>query len=472
MKRRIAAALLAVMAATAAHAGADWWTPPGDVDRASLSTLDELETAYAELAWKTFIAINWPAMEKDGNPYPDPDTGKDLSHDDGAYVSVWEAWPTAEEMFGPDGAAPPPWGAPRSVPPACGEQGAQGGDMVLQAVSKGGDVASEFVQAFRMGPVPDQNGQYTWFAIQANKAMHDYIVDKELYNVEGQAAFGQAADWPRGRHDSTGSDEDIGSIFVKATWKVLGDGDTPGDFHRIESWLYNPGDEDAGMPPSCRLESVGLAALHIVHRTNSAPQWAWATFEHVANAPLYEDAMSGDLPRDSYSYFDTSCIEGACEYNRLPDHPWNPDRTGIAPVQVVRLGPVGAAAAAQNARFQGQDPVKGTVFANYMLVDTQFATVLGAPDNGVYPINPAYPAGEPSARFLANTLIETYIQGLPPGSKTSIGYPVTPGDRAGAGGGAERMTSNCVGCHADAVQTSGFFSNYVYMLNRAASRSK
>ena len=472
MKRTIAAALLATAGATGAHADTNWWVPPGDVDRASLATLDELETAYAELAWKTFIAINWPATEKDGSPYPSPDTDKDLSYNAGEYVSVWEAWPTAQELFRADGAAPPAWGSHHELPSPCEEKGAQRGDVVLQATSKGGDVASEFVQAFRMGPVPDQNGEYTWFAIQANKAMYDYIVDNELYNVEGQAAFGKAADWPRGRTDSTGTEEDIGSIFVKGAWKVLGEGDILEQFHRIESWLYNPGDDDAEIAASCRLKNVGLTALHIVHRTNSAPQWAWATFEHVANAPLYEEAMSGNLPRDRYSYFDASCVKGACEYNRLPDHPWNPDRTGIVPVQVVRLGNIGGAAATQNTRFQGEDPVQDTVFANYQLIDTQFATVLGSPDNGVYPVNPAYPAGEPAARFLANTLIETYIQGLPQGAQTSGGDQVTPGDQAGTGGGAERMTSNCVGCHGDAVQTTGFFSNYVFMLNRAESRPK
>ena len=472
MRRTIAAALLATAAATGAHADTNWWVPPGDVNRARLATLDQLKTAYAEFAWKTFIAINWPAVEMNGNPYPAPDTGKDLSYNAGDYVSVWEAWPTAQELFMPDGAAPAAWGSPHDPPSQCEEEGAQIGDVVLQATSKGGDVASEFVQAFRMGPVPDQNGKYTWFAIQANKAMYDYIMENELYNLEGQIAFGKAADWPRGRLDSSGSEQDIGSIFVKGAWKLLGKGDTPEDFHRIESWLYNPGDEDPGIPPSCRLESVGLTAFHVVHRTNSAPQWVWATFEHVANAPQYEEAMSGKLPRDHYSYFDTSCVKGTCEYNRLPDYPWNPDRAGIVPVQVVRLANVGSAAAEQNTRFQGEDPVQGTVFANYQLIDSQFATVLGSPYNGVYSVNPAYPAGEPAARFLANTLIETYIQGLPQTARTSDGYLVTPGDQAGAGGGVERMTSNCVGCHGDAVQTTGFFSNYVFMLNRAGSKSK
>ena len=30
---------------------------------------------------------------------------------------------------------------------------------------------------------------------------------------------------------------------------------------------------------------MGLVGLHIIIRTNSAPQWVWSTFEHVANAP-------------------------------------------------------------------------------------------------------------------------------------------------------------------------------------------
>ena len=67
----IVAAVWFIMSATV-HARDDsehdWWTPPGDVLRWELETLTELEIAYASLAWKTFIALNWPADMKDDAP--------------------------------------------------------------------------------------------------------------------------------------------------------------------------------------------------------------------------------------------------------------------------------------------------------------------------------------------------------------------------------------------------------------------
>ena len=205
--------------------------------------------------------------------------------------------------------------------------------------------------------------------------MYDYIVDNALYSLEGQQGFAKSADWPRGRHHSDGSELDTGSIFIKAAWKELATDDTASDFQRLQAWLFNPGTSVSD--PSCRLALVGLVGFHVVHRTRSAPQWVWSTFEHVANAPQYDEAMSGDLPLPHYSYFPLSCTKGACQYNELPSYPWDPDNGTRTGVNVVRLAKIGSAAAAANQSWHSSVPVAGTVFENYVLVDVQFATVLG-----------------------------------------------------------------------------------------------
>ena len=116
-------------------------------------------------------------------------------------------------------------------------------------------------------------------------------------------------------------------------------------------------------------------------------------------------------------------------------------------------------------------PVPGTVFENYDLVGVQYATKLGtASSEGVYPISPAYPNGDPNQRFLANTLIETYIQGFSPDYEDAQSRIVPIADTAVFGGGASRVTSTCVGCHADASQRTGFDANYVYMPQPCAVR--
>ena len=75
---------------------------------------------------------------------------------------------------------------------------------------------------------------------------------------------------------------------------------------------------------------MALVGFHIVHRTFSAPQWVWATFEHQANAPDYANVVNGNLPRSKYSYFDPGCISNACTYNALPQFPWTPASPGRA----------------------------------------------------------------------------------------------------------------------------------------------
>ena len=466
---RTAALVLALVLWPASAFASSFWVPPGDLDRSPYVTTSELGAAYAVLAWRTFIALSWPAVIRDGAPYPAPDTSRDLSYESGAYVPVWQAWPSAQDLFLPDGSHPDPFGTPPRVPSACSSLGARPGDRVLASVSKAGPFEAEFVQAFRMGPVPDQNGAYTWFAIQSNQAMYDYIVDNKLYNTDGQQAFASAADWPRGRRDSRGTVEDIGSIFVKAALKELGAGDDQSVFLRSPAWLYNPGTPPLS-EPSCREATLGLAGLHIVHRTYSAPQWTWATFEHRRNVPYESDAVSGDLPYTSYNYFDPACVRNLCPYNALPVRPWDPDKGTRDPVQVVRMKALGPSAKLTNSYYWQSDasPVPGTVFTNYALIGVQFATVLGSPSpSGVYPIAPAYPNGEPAQRFLANTLIETFIQGFAPGARDP-NFDFVPGlDQARSGGGIERGGSSCVGCHGDAAQTTGFDANYVYMLSRA-----
>ena len=450
----------------------NWWIPPSDIDRLQFPTLLDLQRAYSQLAWLSFISLNWPAVYQNGYPYPSPDTSKNLSYNGGNYITVWEAWMEVTEIFKTDGSVPLAWGSPHKPPRDCISLGSEPSQLILSASSKGGDVESEFVQAFRMGPLPDQNQVYTWFGINTNEAMYNYIVDNKLYNTEGQVKFNQSADWPRGKPNSSGSVEDVGSIFVKSAWKVIGANDDQNRFHITNAWLYNPGDKDANIPESCTQKTVGLVGFHIVRRLYSAPQWVWATFEHDDNAPQQSEVDAGNLPKKHYSYFDADCVRNACNYNILPAHPWNPDANNRTPTQVVRTGVLGLWAAAMNKTFQTGNPdttpVADTVWANYNLVDIQFPTLLSDPSpQGIYSINKAYPNGEPTPRFLANTTLETYIQGFTAEEITSNGNQIPDNDQAGGHGGAPRMTSSCIGCHGDATQTSGFNANYVYMLNRA-----
>jgi hypothetical protein len=178
-----------------------------------------------------------------------------------------------------------------------------------------------------------------------------------------------------------------------------------------------------------------LVGLHIGRKVITDPQWVWSTFEHVANAPTQAEIDNKTL-RAHYNFFNPVCSPDKCAVNTPPTRPWNPN---IEPFphgyrsQIVRVIAIAASTAKLNAQFQAI--LKNTVWANYELVSTQWPTDAKSKTD---------PTGAPAPQFLANTTMETYIQGNVPLS-----------------------SSSCIACHKDATDTKGHFSDFTYILERA-----
>jgi hypothetical protein len=98
-------------------------------------------------------------------------------------------------------------------------------------------------------------------------------------------------------------------------------------------------------------------------------------------------------------------------------------------------------AAARNADalklLAGVNP--NSVWKNYELISTMWPASTGkcAP-------SPGFPIGNPTPIFLANTTLETYIQGMVP-----------------------NVSSNCIECHNNATMTTPVPSDFTYILQRA-----
>jgi len=84
-----------------------------------------------------------------------------------------------------------------------------------------------------------------------------------------------------------------------------------------------------------------------------------------------------------------------------------------------------------------------SVWKNYELVSTMWPT---SPGNGLCTADPQFPLGEPAPSYLANTTLETYIQGPPL---------------------APNVSSNCIECHNNATMTTPVHSDFTYVLQRA-----
>jgi hypothetical protein len=156
---------------------------------------------------------------------------------------------------------------------------------------------TETVQAFT-GPLVDQNAAFVRYESYMNRAQFDYIVENELYNQEGQIEFttvkGRAIEFPQ---NVTGAASRHGSMGIKLAWKELRDNDMPARFFTREAIVVKTTfDAHGTMVKTKTPRLMGLVGMHVTALTQSAPDWIWATFEHVDNV-VSDDLQFGTTLR-------------------------------------------------------------------------------------------------------------------------------------------------------------------------------
>lgn len=391
-------------------------------------SLESLQHDFDVFSWQSFIALNWPA-NPDGTPNTNLTIGQNQSS-----PTVWQMWKSSREVFLPNGAKPNAWGEVENIPLVCKnltEEDLKKGVIKLSQVGKTPNVLDESGEPFQTGPLIDQNGQYTRYEILINESMFNYIVENKLYNQEGQEAFRKDADFP----SSSTKTDSIGAIMVKAAWIKMGGKYDESKFHTTWALVYDNPEEQEGVKPACELVKVGLVGFHIGHKTEDEPQWVWSTFEHVDNAPTQGEEEN----KDFYNYYDP---KSTYPVNEPPARPWNPATKFTTPSKIERVIPITEDAKKLNKEFQAalRRAFKGSVWANYELISTQWPTNAKSKTD---------PTGAPAPPFLANATLETYIQGE-----------------------VRQTSSSCIACHNNATMTSGRFSDFTYLLQRAQKQKK
>lgn len=392
-------------------------------------TLTTGQIAADIMSWRAFVSLNWPVND-DGSPNNNQTIGQF-----GDNFPVWQTWSTIGDIFRPYGAPPIPWGQQQPVPAVCEQlsKKMKGRRLVLHQTTKTSDLLQAFVQPFNTGPLIDLNSAYAQFEIRYNKTAYDYINNNQLYNTQGQANFannGGNVSFPC----SDPTSGQVGGIMLKGAWKLMGANDDPSKFHTTEALVYNPGSAQPYVAESCQLQTVGMVGFHIGYKPQNLPQWLWATFEHVRNAP-----QANETPSGQYNFYK---VGSTTTPNQMPPPPWNP-ALGGTPVQVVREVPIADSTKAVNLAWQTalRSVNASSVWQNYMLVSTQWPTVT---QNSCTTPAQNNQLGNPFPQFLANITLETYIQGTTP-----------------------QASSTCVGCHGNAIDTAGKFGDYLYGLATA-----
>jgi hypothetical protein len=281
---------------------------PGGAQNASL-------TQAAIFAWQEFIALNWPAVPQTGalNNRDQADQTKLFGQPGYTGPLAWQTYRGKVEIFPGQG-----------NPPGYAQGPAQdyGYDALPQYVYM--DTVQRCQGTNPIGPSPpwinlDENneiganqmyagvapkqpfpGQQFLFMAKANRAEYQYVVSNGWY--AGTAPTQATAKYISTNQQSPppGSAQYVsfpyGTIELKAAWRQLTTTEQQSGKFLVSPVRYYQAMQVGQAQKYCYVDATwGLAALHIIHKTPSAPYFIYATFGQASNildahGNLVEDA--------------------------------------------------------------------------------------------------------------------------------------------------------------------------------------
>jgi hypothetical protein len=294
------------------------------------------------------------------------------------------------------------------------------------------------------GPLSDVNMNYVLYEKKINPDEVTYLRTHRLNTIPGQMAADSADTalvFTAGRKDGP-----VGSMEVKAAWRVMMPSDDSTTFYLRHGVIYVPARNSATGKEMCLNATVGLVGLHIIHKTDQFKgDWIWTTFEHEGNAPTCTDSAGagtcgGDRPHWSfYNPACTGCVANTPMQLRAGDSTflWQPNTpyAGLYPqgggnygVQVTRTQPIPAETEGVNTTWTAR--VQNTVWSHYRLIGSQWMS--------------GERSDVPVPTLLRNTALETYLP----------------------------SNSSCLGCHQFAhtlsnAQGDSVFADFSFLLTMA-----
>lgn len=400
---------------------------------------EQIRPWFDYFSWESFIALNWPAQTGARGTPNQPDNPSAFYGAAAGAPVVWGTYKDSFELFGQGNNRPTAWDSYDEAINPC--QNVQPGQKVLTFLSKGNNPLMQTKQAFSY-PLIDQQKNYVWYDIRYDQAQYNFIRGQDsdptswLYLLKNLAPKE-----PLQMPQSTTQPAVLGSIMVKAAWRVKTDKDDASRYYSISALVYDP------QAKTCTPTPVLLVGLHIAHKVSPFTEWVWSTFEQVDNVPPTTTPQPTPPP-SGYSFnngTNTPATTGG--FDHKPPLAFEPDQSKRTPVQVTRVNaipttPQGQSTVDVNTYFQ--QLLKGTPWQYYELVVTQWPFNFGQfttkEQGGIYPQDAG---GAFPVNGAVNTTMETYFQ--------------TQNDATGAGG------NSCMRCHYSADQT-----DFSWGLNRRA----
>ncbi|MGB5830489.1 MAG: hypothetical protein WBG92_00655 [Thiohalocapsa sp.] len=286
--------------------------PDVRVDPASLEPA-QAQRMFDCYAWKAFVGLNWPASTFYRGlpgflPFNTPNRDR-----------VWETYAQVYETFQPQDPTwtlkGKHWNSRQPLPEVCRQALDEAPAGTIPRRARAFQVLNESHQAFgnQFNTLVDTNGSQIRYEVRFNRAEWRYLQDQGFADT-GSYDYQGPVDASVVLPDNRAGYGRNGAIEIKAAWKELCTDpsceplDDPKRYYARPAFIYNQAvtKQNGVQPESCRIAQVGLVGLHTVFKTFWAPQWIWATFEHVDNVP--ED-LAAVLPDDPpYTLFNPKCL--------------------------------------------------------------------------------------------------------------------------------------------------------------------
>lgn len=177
-------------------------------------------------------------------------------------------------------------------------------------------------------PLLDSRGNFLRYEILINPANYTHVVANRyydwdtLYTLDSDPAMLCGSETYRGGDPAN---QASGSYTIKLAWMEAGLANNT--YHTEQHLVFNPAYRNSSGVATCELKTMALVGMHIGHKTIKQPNYTWATFEHVANAPDCSglppagnqggSAVNTGCPAPSslaedFNFANNDCSDGSC----------------------------------------------------------------------------------------------------------------------------------------------------------------
>src|ERR1700756_1390392 len=217
-----------------------------------------VQPCFDIFSWQTFIALNWPA-DSTGAPLASFTATPQAQR-------VWEYYKEPSQVFQTNEFILPFTG------PFKMQRGLKG---LHQFATLSNELTMNLPASIKQAtgqPLIDKNLNFVTYEVKMNPDEVKYIEENGLNTKEGQV--GKTIFFPVGTFTAG-----VGAMEIKSTWKILVSGidDSTKYYHR-QAIIYVPAKQSATGQPLYLKETVGLVAMHIIHKTNRFQTWVWSSF--------------------------------------------------------------------------------------------------------------------------------------------------------------------------------------------------